>query len=753
MENNLKKIELKIDGISCQACVAKIERKLSRTSGVKKVAVNISNNMGLVEYDDKEIKLLEIFKIIEKLGFTPTKKEELKKENEENKIEKALKIELRSSKLVIGISFFVMYLSMGYMMGIYIPDFISPDKNILSFTITLFVLTTIVMLIARRFYLVGFKQLFLKSPNMDSLIAIGTSSAYIYSIYITYKILVTQNLHLVHSLYYESATMIIAFIMLGKYLENLSKGKASEAIRKLIDFQSKKANLIRDDKIIEINVEDIEKNDIVLIKPGEKIPVDGIVIDGISLVDEALLTGESIPVEKKINDNIFSGTINKNGVLKVKVSTLSKDTMISKIAKLVEDAQMTKAAIAKLADRISLYFVPIVIGIALISSLIWYFIVKYNFILIDRNPIEFILTIFVSVLIIACPCSLGLATPTAIMVGTGRGAELGILIKSGEALERLQAIDTVVFDKTGTLTQAKLEVIKIIAKDNREEEVLKIAASLEANSEHPLGEAICKKAKEKDIELYEIENFLAISGSGINAKIDDEEILLGNRKLMSEVGILIEDKIYEDIENKGQTVVFLAKNRDFIGAIVVADIIKAESKEIVKKLEEMNIEVYMLTGDNRRVAKSIADFLGIHNIIAEVNPEDKYKKIQELQRQNKKVAMIGDGINDSPALAQADVGVAVGTATDIALESADIVLMNKNLETLITAIRLSKKIMINIKQNLFWAFIYNTCGIPIAAGGLYILTGHLLNPMIAGLTMGLSSVSVVTNALRLRKFK
>ncbi len=759
-KNKIKKINLKIDGISCQACVAKIERKLSRTDGVKNVSVNISNNIGLVEYDEKSIKIDEIFKIIEKLGFSPTKKEDLDLNNEKNKVDENLKKQLKNSKVVIILSSIVMYLSMGSMMGIYIPNFINPRQNLIIFTFTLFFLTTFVMLIAKRFYTVGFKQLFLKTPNMDSLIAIGTSAAYIYSLYITYKIFLTHNLDLIHSLYYESATMIIAFIMIGKYLENLSKGKVSEAIKKLADFQVKKANLIKENEILEINIEDIKINDIVLIKPGEKIPVDGIVIEGASSVDEAMLSGESIPVEKKKDDKVFSASINKNGILKVKTTALCKDSMISKIAKLVEDAQMTKAPIAKLADRISLYFVPAVISIAILSSSLWYLLVKYNFVSVNKNIFEFILTIFVSVLIIACPCSLGLATPMTIMVGTGKGAELGILIKSGEALETLQEIDTVVFDKTGTLTQAKLEIIDIITNNNiKSNEILKVAASLEKNSEHPIGLAIYKNAKAKfktDETLYETQNFKAISGFGVEAEINKDKIFLGNRKLLEEkikFNLQEKNKIFEDLEAKGNTIVFLAKNSNFMGAIVLADVLKNESKTVIKKLNEINIDSYMLTGDNKRVATSIANSLGIKNVISEVNPEDKYKKIQDLQKENKKVAMIGDGINDSPALAQANVGIAIGTGTDIALESADIVLMNKNLETLITAIRLSKAIMLNIKQNLFWAFIYNTCGIPIAAGGLYLLTGHLLNPMIAALTMGLSSVSVVMNALRLKNFK
>ena len=610
------------------------------------------------------------------------------------------------------------------------------------------------MIIARRFYVVGFKQLFKLSPNMDSLIAVGTSSAFLYSVYISSKIF-SGEIHLVHSLYYESAAMIIAFIMLGKYLETLSKGKASEAIKKLINFQAKKANLIRDNQIVEVDIEELSKGDIVFIKPGEKIPVDGIIIEGYSTIDEAMLTGESIPVEKTVNDKIFSGSINKDGILKVSVEATEKETLIHKIAKLVEDAQMTKAPIAKLADKVSLIFVPTVILIAIISSLVWAIAIKYNFVMINERPFEFILTIFISILIIACPCSLGLATPTAIMVATGKGAELGILIKSGEALEKLNTVDTIIFDKTGTLTQGQPKVIDVVKLfDVPCDEILKIAASLEKNSEHPLGKAIYNEAKDKNLDLYETEDFKNIVGRGIIAEIENKKYFLGNRKLLIENNIFNsdEEKISE-FEQEGKTVILVADSSKLFGFITLADTIRDDSVELIKKLKLEKIKTYMLTGDNEKTAKIIAEQLGIDEIFAEVSPEDKYLKVRELQEKSKKVLMVGDGINDSPALAQADVGMAIGSGTDIAIESAEIVLMGKKMETIITSIKLSQATIKNIKQNLFWAFFYNACGIPIAAGVLYILTGHLLNPMIAGLAMGLSSVSVVTNALRLKKFK
>ena len=754
MEKVTKKLELQIDGISCQACVTKIERKLSKTNGVERALVNISNNMANIDYDEKEIKASEIMETIEKLGYTPRKKEDLKEKDESIKNEKKLKMELLKSKIVIVLSFFIMYISMGHMLGVPLPKIFDPMINPNNFVGVQFLLTLIVMIIARRFYVVGFKQLFKLSPNMDSLIAVGTSSAFLYSVYISSKIF-SGEIHLVHSLYYESAAMIIAFIMLGKYLETLSKGKASEAIKKLINFQAKKANLIRDNQIVEVDIEEISKGDIVFIKPGEKIPVDGIIIEGYSTIDEAMLTGESIPVEKTVNDKIFSGSINKDGILKVSVEATEKETLIHKIAKLVEDAQMTKAPIAKLADKVSLIFVPTVILIAIISSLVWAIAIKYNFVMINERPFEFILTIFISILIIACPCSLGLATPTAIMVATGKGAELGILIKSGEALEKLNTVDTIIFDKTGTLTQGQPKVIDVVKLfDVSQDEILKIAASLEKNSEHPLGKAIYNEAKDKNLDLYETENFKNIVGQGIIAEIENKKYFLGNRKLLIENNIFNfdEEKISE-FEQEGKTVILVADSSKLFGFITLADTIRDDSVELIKKLKLEKIKTYMLTGDNEKTAKIIAKQLGIDEIFAEVSPEDKYLKVRELQEKNKKVLMVGDGINDSPALAQADVGMAIGSGTDIAIESAEIVLMGKKMETIITSIKLSQATIKNIKQNLFWAFFYNACGIPIAAGVLYILTGHLLNPMIAGLAMGLSSVSVVTNALRLKKFK
>ena len=759
MENltkeDLKKLELKIEGISCQACVVKIERKLSKTNGVKKALVNISNNMANIDYNESEIKASEIMKIIEKLGYESKKREDLREKEENIKAERELKNKLLKTKIVIILSILLMYISMGSMFSMPLPNFLNPEINILNYILIQFIITIVIMWIGKRFYIVGLRQLIMLSPNMDSLVAVGTTSAFVYSLYVSYKIFFGNNFNLIHSLYYESAAMIIAFVMLGKYLETLSKGKASGAIKKLVDFQVKKAKIIRDKEIIEVNIDEIVKGDLVFIKPGEKIPVDGIIIEGYSSIDESMITGESIPVEKGENDIVYSGSINKDGVLRVFVNATKDETLISKIAKLVEEAQMIKAPISKLVDKVSLIFVPTVIAIATIVSLIWWFAIKYNAIKIVGNSFEFVLTIFISILIIACPCSLGLATPTAIMVGTGRGAELGILIKSGEAFEKLNKINTIVFDKTGTLTEGNPKVIDIISLSHlNEKEILMISGSMEKNSEHPLGKAIYEKLKEKNLSEINIKNFLSISGKGVVGEIEGNKYFLGNRKLLIENNITnINEELISRYELEGKSVILLANEEKMLAFFTMADIIRKESIDLIEKLKKEKIETYMLTGDNERTAQIIAKKLKIDNVIAEVSPEDKYKKIKQLQEKGKKVAMVGDGINDSPALTQADVGLAMGSGTDIAIESSDIVLMNKNIEIILTAIRLSRATIKNIKENLFWAFFYNTCGIPIAGGLFYIFTGHLLSPMIASFAMALSSVSVVSNALRLKKFK
>jgi Cu+-exporting ATPase len=582
---------------------------------------------------------------------------------------------------------------------------------------------------------------------MDSLIAIGTGAAVLYGIFALIQIL-RGDASYAMDLYFESAAVILTLITLGKYFETVSKGKTSEAIKKLMGLAPKTATVLRNDREIEIPIDEVKVGDIIVVKPGEKIPVDGVVISGITSVDESMLTGESIPVEKHPGDNVTGASINKNGSVQYKATRVGKDTTLAQIIKLVEDAQGSKAPIAKLADIISGYFVPIVIILSILSGLAWYFI--------GGESAVFALTIFISVLVIACPCALGLATPTAIMVGTGKGAENGVLIKSGEALETAHMIDTVVFDKTGTITEGKPKVTDIYSVDNiTEEELLMISASAEKGSEHPLGEAIVEYAESKGIQIKKASDFKAIPGHGIEVTIDDKNILLGNRKLMTERKIPLNnmEDISDKFANEGKTPMYIAIDSKPAGIIAVADTVKDSSKKAIERLHNMGITVAMVTGDNTRTAQAIANQVGIDRVLSEVLPEDKANEIKKLQSEGIRVAMVGDGINDAPALAQADLGIAIGSGTDVAMESADIVLMRSDLMDVPTAIKLSRSTIRNIKQNLFWAFAYNTIGIPIAMGVLHIFGGPLLNPMIAGAAMSLSSVSVVTNALRLKRFK
>ena len=635
-----------------------------------------------------------------------------------------------------------------------VPNIISPETHIINYALIQIVLVVPIMLVGYKFYINGFKSLFHGSPNMDTLVAIGTSSAFIYSLYTTINLIrnagVSMEMHMSHhhQLYFESAGIIIALILLGKFLESRSKGKTSEAIKKLMGLQPKTATIMVDDKEVEVSIDEVLEGDIVVVKPGEKIPVDGKIVFGHTSIDESMLTGESMPVEKTVGDSVTGASINKNGLIRFEATKVGKDTALAQIIKLVEDAQGTKAPIAKLADTVAGYFVPAVLAIAVISALLWAFVGKEN--------TTFVLTIFISVLVIACPCALGLATPTAIMVGTGKGAENGILIKSSVALELAHKVNTVIFDKTGTITEGKPKVTEIITYGDYDEDyLLKLAASAEKGSEHPLGEAIVRYAEEKNMNLINVEKFNSVTGKGINALIDNKKINLGNVKMMEDLNIsldIVENK-YEELAKQGKTPMFISIENELAGIIAVADVVKESSKRAVELLHNLGIKVAMVTGDNKNTANAIAEQVGIDIVLAEVLPQDKSNEVKKLQAEGNFVAMVGDGINDAPALAAADIGIAIGSGTDVAIESADIVLMKNDLMDVPTAIKLSKDTIRNIKQNLFWAFGYNTIGIPVAAGVLYIFGGPLLNPMIAAAAMSLSSVSVVSNALRLRKFK
>jgi len=743
-------ITIPIAGMTCAVCAQRIEKALVKIDGVSKVSVNFATEKATVEYDPQKTKLSVIKQTIQNLGY---KALDIEKKNavDEDKLRKEREIRILWTKFIVSASFGIplLYLAMGSMvwwLPFPIPSFLNSMQYPLTYALTQIALTIPVIIAGYKFYTVGYKALIQRSPNMDSLIAIGTTAAVLYSVYSTYQIII-GNFMAVEGLYFETAGVIITLILLGKSLEAVSKGKTSEAIKKLMGLAPKTAIVIQDGKEIELPIDEVEIGDVILVKPGEKIPVDGVVLEGNTAIDESMLTGESMPVDKKAGDKVYAASINKNGLIQFKVTKVGSDTALAQIIKLVEDAQGSKAPIAQMADIVSGYFVPIVFAIAVIAFLAW---------LLTGHSFVFSMTIFISVLVIACPCALGLATPTAIMVGTGKGAEYGILIKGGEALESTHKINTIVFDKTGTITEGKPAVTDILPTNNiSRERLLQIAASGEKGSEHPLGEAIVRGAAKENLQLIKLDNFEAIPGHGIEVEIDDIKILIGNRKLMEVRNISLEElEIEADrLASEGKTPMYIAMDGKISGIIAVADVVKESSAKAIKKLQEMGIEVAMITGDNRRTAEAIAKQVGIDRVLAEVLPEDKSNEVKKLQAEGKKVCMVGDGINDAPALVQADIGIAIGSGTDVAIESADIVLMKSDLMDVATAIHLSKSTIRNIKQNLFWAFGYNVAGIPIAAGVLFLFHGPLLNPILAAAAMSLSSVSVLTNALRLKKFK
>ncbi|MGX7067723.1 Cu+-exporting ATPase [Vagococcus fluvialis] len=738
-----------IVGMTCASCSQTIEKVINKLDGVQSASVNLATEKMVVDFNPSELSSNDIMEAVKNSGYSAKEslsqeaQADLDKEKKEKHIKRMWSRFWQSAVLTVPL----LYIAMGEMVGLPIPEMIHPMVYPERFALLQLALTIPVLIIGRPFFIVGFRALFKGHPNMDSLVALGTSAAALYSLYGTIMVLLGDH-HFAMNLYYESAAVILTLITLGKYFEAVSKGKTSEAIKKLMGLAPKTAIVIRDGVETEISVDDVVLGDVIVVKPGDKIPVDGVIVSGTSAVDESMLTGESIPIEKKAGDKVIGASINKNGSFQFEATKVGKDTTLSQIIKLVEDAQGSKAPIAQLADKVSGVFVPIVIVLAILSGIAWYFLGQESWV--------FALTITISVLVIACPCALGLATPTAIMVGTGKGAENGVLIKSGNALETTHKIETIVFDKTGTITEGKPVVTDILVTGSlSKDDFLLLAASAEKGSEHPLGEAIVLAAEEQGMTFKEIDHFVAIPGHGIEVEIEKETFILGNKKLMLEKQIDLLD--FEEESNRlakeGKTPMYIANSHELLGIIAVADTIKESSLKAIEKLHRMGLEVAMLTGDNKRTAEAIAKQVGIDRVLSEVLPEDKANEVKKLQQEGKKVAMVGDGINDAPALAQADIGIAIGSGTDVAIESADIVLMRSDLMDVPTAIELSHATIKNIKENLFWAFLYNTLGIPVAMGLLYLFGGPLLNPMIAGAAMSFSSVSVLLNALRLKRFK
>jgi len=756
----MKKTYFNINGMTCTACAGTIERKLNQINGIESAVINFTTEKLLVIYDASLVTPKLIIETITSLGYEALPVDNgtdgnITKPTSESKYQKQIN-EVRN-RLVFSLLFTLplLYLAMGSMIGLPIPAFLSGMPNILINALTQMFLTLPVIYLCRNFYTNGYKALVKRIPNMDSLVAVGTSASFLYGVVVLFILAYGfsyDDMELVHQyaheLYFESTTVILVLITLGKYFETKAKGRTSQSIEKLIALVPENAHILRDGHEIEIGIDEVKVNDIVIIRPGERIPVDGKIHTGRSSIDESLLTGESIPVEKKEGDFVISGSINKTGSFEFIATKIGQDTTLNKIIQLVEEAQSSKAPIARIADQISRYFVPIVMGISLLTFLIW---------ILMGYGLSFALSVGISVLVISCPCALGLATPTAIMVGTGKGAEQGILFKNGPALEILGKSNTIVFDKTGTLTVGAPSVTDIILYDDQitKQDLLKIIASLEQKSEHPLSDAIVKAALAENLDLIDPEEFDSLPGLGIKGRVGIIPLIAGNQKLMEKENISCEKihKDYLNLSNMGKTPLLIGWNGILKGIIAVADTIKADSYQAVTQLKAMGIEVYMLTGDNELTAKAIGKMVNIDHVVANVLPHEKSQMIKKLQENGNQVIMVGDGINDAPALAQSDVGIAIGNGTDVAIESADVILMQNNLIHILSAVQLSKATLRNIKQNLFWAFIYNTIGIPLAAGILYIPFGLKLNPMFAAGAMSLSSVSVVLNALSLKTFK
>ena len=731
-----------LQGMTCAACAAAIERSTRRLEGIVRADVNLASETLSVEFDASLLRSADIARAVKAAGYRATESAEDAHQEEKDRQIRRLR---RRFFLSLAFTLPLLYLSMGAMLGAPIPSFLTPELHPLIYAVMQLALTLPVLVFGWPFFRVGYRFLFKGHPNMDSLIAIGTSAAVGHGLFAIVMILLGEH-GFAHELYFESAAVILTLVTLGKTMEAVSKGKTSEAIKKLARLAPKTARLIRNGTETEVPLDEVVPGDRIVVRPGETIPVDGKVVSGWTSVDESMITGESIPVEKQSGDPVIGASLNRNGSMVIEATKVGKDTALARIIKMVEDAQGSKAPISRLADIISGVFVPVVIGLAILSGLAWGLFTK---------DWVFALTIFISVLVIACPCALGLATPTAIMVGTGKGAEYGVLFKNGEALETAHRLRTIVLDKTGTLTAGKPVVTDVYAEFSEENDLLKWAASAEAGSEHPLGEAILQIAEERGIPRISSERFVALPGRGIEAVVDGKTVHLGNDRLMRDHGWLDEraTEIAERYAALGKTPMHVVVDGRWYGVIAVADPLKETSLSAVRRMHALGLHVAMITGDNRRVAEAIARQVGIDQVLSEVLPEDKAQEVRRLQENGTTVAMVGDGINDAPALAQADIGIAIGSGTDIAMESADIVLMKNDLNDVVTALELSRKTIRNVKENLVWAFAYNLLGIPVAMGILHLFGGPLLDPMLAGAAMSFSSVSVVLNALRLRRFK
>ncbi|MDF9837809.1 MULTISPECIES: heavy metal translocating P-type ATPase [unclassified Breznakia] len=743
-----------ITGMTCSACANHVEKAVNKLPGTNNTNVNLMQNVLQIDYDNTQTTPDDIKQAVEHAGYGISEQGKIEVSSKDNKLEKAahdMKVRLTFSIILL---IPLMYISMGHMLGLPLPDFLSGLHNAITYAMVQFLITLIIIYLNRSYFINGFRALIHRAPSMDSLIAIGSSAALLYGIYAIIQMglgLAYQDWNLVEQyhmdLYFESAGTIVTLITVGKYLESRSKGKTNDAIKKLMDLSPKVAIVERNGKEMEVAIEEVVKDDIIIVKSGSTIPVDGVIIEGSATINEAAITGESLPIEKTINANVTGGTISVSGFFKMQATRVGEDTTLSQIIKLVEDANASKAPIAKLADKVSGVFVPIVIAIAIIATITW---------LLLGYSVSFSLSIGIAVLIISCPCALGLATPTAIMVGTGKGAEYGILFKTAESLESMKNAEVVVLDKTGTVTKGKPIVTDIVVNDSiSEKELLQIALNIENASEHPLAQAISTYAKEKNLEAQKLDTFEQIPGQGIKASQNGKQYLAGNEKMMKAFQVNLEK--FSDtaaaMANIGKTPLYFCEDNHILGLIALADTVKENSKQAIQELQNMGIDVVLLTGDNKKTAQAIANQVGVHTIISDVLPQEKEKHIREIKAQNKHVIMVGDGINDAPALARADVGLAIGAGTDIAIDSADVVLMKSDLLDVVTAIQLSHATIRNIKQNLFWAFIYNTIGIPIAAGLFYPAFNLTLNPMLGSAAMSLSSLFVVSNALRLRFFK